>query len=305
MNDSSVIKDEQLTQRRDFTVFEDGQLTHKSEWAHNWNGLFSSGASNGSIIKYIRTILPKNTIFLIPHSDGNFFECQIPKQIIERANETNKILMVGVIGQSFYQETMNYVYLPLDDRIFDDGIINFLNKDLIPWNERSNQLFWRGACSGFGENSIRIQTTKSLFNRKDSNVRLVGRWKDEKNIPECYFGEICNYTEFMKYKIHFIIDGHVISSMHMFGFASGGVPFLISNAKCWFSDFIIPNVHYIPIKYDLSDLHEKIDWVKNNDKEAEQIANNALEFSKTHFTPEFQRKYLKDTIDRYCNKLKK
>jgi hypothetical protein len=58
----------------------------------------------------------------------------------------------------------------------------------------------------------------------------------------------------------------------MYGFASGSVPFMISKAKCWFSEFIIPFVHYIPIKYDLSDLIEKIEWVNENDGLAKKIA---------------------------------
>ena len=67
-----------------------------------------------------------------------------------------------------------------------------------------------------------------------------------------------------------IIDGNVIASNHMWGFACGCVPFIISNAKCWFTEFLIPHVNYIPIQYDLSDLKEKIEWVINNDSEAEK-----------------------------------
>ena len=35
-----------------------------------------------------------------------------------------------------------------------------------------------------------------------------------------------------------------------------------------------PYVHYIPVKLDLSDLIEKIEWLKKNDDKAKEIAHN-------------------------------
>ena len=196
----------------------------------------------------------------------------------------------------------------MDDDIFMNGIYKYFPNELLPkWNERSNKLCWRGGCSGMlGEDQSkwhRLNFVKSLFNRADaSNVRLTNGWSDGKNIPSCYFGESMDYTEFLNHKIFFAVNGNTLPSSLMYAFASGCVPFLFPKYEFWFQSYIIPNVHYIPVKWDLSDLHEKIDWVKNNDKEAEQISINAREFAITHFTPEFQRKYLKDTIDRYCRK---
>jgi hypothetical protein len=44
-----------------------------------------------------------------------------------------------------------------------------------------------------------------------------------------------------------------------------------------------PYIHYIPIKYDLSDLEEQIIWCKLNDQECKQITNNAFKFYQTYF----------------------
>jgi hypothetical protein len=40
----------------------------------------------------------------------------------------------------------------------------------------------------------------------------------------------------------------------------------------WYYDRLQPFKNYVPIKKDLSDLHEKIDWVLNNDERAQEIA---------------------------------
>ena len=102
-------------------------------------------------------------------------------------------------------------------------------------------------------------------------------------------------------KIFFIVDGNVVASNHMWGFATGAVPFLISNAYCWFSEFLKPYVNYIPIAYDLSDLAEKIEWINNNDTVAKVIATGALELTRTIFSAEFQRQYLRESISKYID----
>jgi hypothetical protein len=54
----------------------------------------------------------------------------------------------------------------------------------------------------------------------------------------------------------------------------------------YFHDDLLPFVHYIPVKTDLSDLIDKILWIHSNEKVCEQIAENALQFAKTNFTKE-------------------
>jgi len=67
---------------------------------------------------------------------------------------------------------------------------------------------------------------------------------------------------------------------------------MMSNAKCWFLEYLIPNVHYVPVKYDVSDLVEKIVWIQEHEDEARQIAQNAYEFAITTFSSDFQQNYL-------------
>ena len=44
--------------------------------------------------------------------------------------------------------------------------------------------------------------------------------------------------------------------------------------------------HYIPVKRDLTDLAEKVNWCFDNPEKAAEIATNALNFSKQHLTRE-------------------
>jgi hypothetical protein len=298
-------------------IFIDGKLKEEFNEEVLWCGLFSRVGKNGNVIKYIESCLPENTICVIPKTDGNIrkssHDLNWLKEIqpyIDLAKETNKIFILGTLAQIEKYENINYLYIPLDDDFFKNGTEFYFN-NLKPWEERSNELCWRGGCSGYSSlvnnnlfESVRIRFTKKLYDEKN-DIRLSYWWSEGKNIEEKYFADRIHYSKMLNYKIFFIVDGNVIASNHMWGFASGCVPFLISNATCWFSEFLVPWVNHIPVKYDLSDLVENIEWVRNNDEKAKEIAINALNFSKKYFSPEFQKEYIREKISSFANKLNK
>ena len=294
-------------------VFEDGELINDINYDKLWSGYFSEVNKNGPIINFIKNNLPKNTIFVVPKSDGNIkkqhsidykdIEWNEIQPFIDYAKNKNKTFILGVLSHvDKEEEDINYLYIPLDDNFFENGVEHYFpNDNLLSWKDRSSDLCWRGGCSGvLGGDSLRVNFVKKLFGYPNAeNIRLSNWWSENKNIPSEYFADRINYTEFLKYKIFFIVDGNVIASNHMWGFASGCVPFLISNGKCWFSWFIKPYVHYIPINYDLSNLIEQIEYIKNNDEIAEKIASNALQFSKEYFSSDYQKKYLLENINKF------
>lgn len=261
-----------------------------------WHGGFSIAHSRGSIVKYIEECLSNlsNIIMVIPCTDGNLKETHM-QQYIDNENT----IVLGTLGQSFEDsDKYRYLYLPLDDGFFDNGVLHYFPEEQrIPWQYRIDKVYWRGGCSGEGDlASARVRTVAELIDFPFADVKLNWWWADGKNIPGHYFAGREPPTEFMKYKMNLIIDGNVIASSHMWAFASGAVPMLVSNATCWFSRYLVPYVNYIPIKYDLSDLQDKIMWVVMNDVEAENIAKNAVKFAETIFSADFQREYLKEEI---------
>jgi hypothetical protein len=271
-----------------------------------WSGQFSICNSNGQIMKFINNYLKnKDVLFLIFYSDGDIQPHFVDHVLNKLPSELkNKKLIVGTLGEKNenheLQKIIKYLYMPLDDVFFSSGVTNCFN-NLPPWESRKSIVFWRGGVSG-GDHleSIRCRTVAKLLNYPDTDVKVNHGWEPPGNIiPDTFFGERVDYTELLNYKTFIILDGNCIASAHMWGFGSGGVPFLISNATCWFSKFLKPFVNYIPIKYDLSNLIEQIEWVRNNDAEAKKIAENALKFAKEVFSPEFQRKYLMNEIDEY------
>ena len=294
-------------------VIENGNIIQDIEDEFLWEGLFSKMSKNGAIINFIKENLPEDTIMIIPKSDGNIkkiykdeevkmFEWDNIQYYIDYAKKINKKYILGILSHTGEKDSnINYLYLPLDDNFFENGIEHYFpHANVIPWAERDPSLCWRGGCSGANyinkdglAKSLRINFVEKLFDYPNTgNVRLSNWWSCGKNIDPKYFAERIDYTTFLKYKIFFIVDGNVIASNHMWGFATGCVPFLISNGTCWFNHLIEPYIHYIPVNYDLSNLIEQIEYIAKNDNIAKSIASAAFQFSKEFFSSEYQKKYL-------------
>jgi predicted metal-dependent hydrolase len=54
--------------------------------------------------------------------------------------------------------------------------------------------------------------------------------------------------------------------------------------------------HYVPIKEDLSDLIQKIQWCRDNDKKCEQIAKNGLDFFRTYLQKDGVLQYMQKIL---------
>lgn len=55
----------------------------------------------------------------------------------------------------------------------------------------------------------------------------------------------------------------------------------------------------MPIKKDLSDLIEKIEWLKQNDEEAKKIVREAHKFARFHFEKDRLKKAMKQAFREY------
>jgi hypothetical protein len=95
----------------------------------------------------------------------------------------------------------------------------------------------------------------------------------------------------IKYKYIICADGNVASYSFFWGLASGSVVIKQDSPhKQYFEvqefcphEIIQDQVHYIKVKRDFSDLMEKINWLKNNENKAREIAENAKEYARKYF----------------------
>lgn len=97
-------------------------------------------------------------------------------------------------------------------------------------------------------------------------------------------------TEQARYKYILNIDGHVSAFRLSLELSMGSVVLLqehtvgTTNYRMWFHRMLQPYVHYVPVKKDLSDVLEKIEWCTQHDDECRQMAENARAFYEKFLT---------------------
>lgn len=73
-------------------------------------------------------------------------------------------------------------------------------------------------------------------------------------------------------------------------------PYLI-----WCTNALRPWTHYIPFKEDLSDILERLQWAKDHDAEAKQIAENGRQFAKENLMPEHLYLFCYKVLAKYAS----
>ena len=150
----------------------------------------------------------------------------------------------------------------------DEDGLPFIDTGITNWNLRPRKL----------EDNEYLQT----IDIKNIGFDLVGKLTPD---------EQSNY----KYIIN--IDGHVSAFRLSLEMNMGSVILKIdSDWKVWYSQFLKPYVHYVPVKSDLSDLYSQIKWCKNNDDKCKDIVNNAKEFYNTYLQEDGVLDYLQKML---------
>ncbi len=175
------------------------------------------------------------------------------------------------------------------------------------WQDRKGLLVWRGGPGQHPPEGFPVSTDPNeahcLSRIKlchlstlhpdviDSRFSYLGaNW--EMLAP--YLGSFLTYPEQLSYKYHMLIDGYSCSYYSSgWKFFSGSLVFKEDSKHIqWYYSQLKPNVHYIPVKEGLADLLEKIQWAKEHDEEAAQIARQGREFALSHITQDKNRAYL-------------
>nr|XP_022907429.1 KDEL motif-containing protein 1-like isoform X2 [Onthophagus taurus] len=153
----------------------------------------------------------------------------------------------------------------------------------LKWDERSPKMFWRGRDS----NKNRLKLIDISRNHPDLfNVSLTNFFffRDQ----EEYYGkqEYISFYKFFDYKYQLLIDGTV--SAYRSPYLLGGGSLVFKQKSMYYEHFyneLKPNIHYVSIEEDLSDLVEKIEWAINNDDEARKIGLEGQKFAVENLLP--------------------
>lgn len=203
------------------------------------------------------------------------------------------------------------------------------NKNKFKWEDKIETVIFRGSATGSVEfkNNQRLQIAKldsewklnkpdlidagivswNSRDKIDSNLTIKCINPKEMNKIGIYLKKKIPMNEQLKFKYIINIDGHSATNRFSYLLQSGSLiinvesKYVIGNQR-WYDHLLIPYKHYIPVKYDLSDLEEVILWCRLNDDKCKLIVQNALELYNNYFTKEHLMKYTSNLLNLLSNK---
>jgi hypothetical protein len=142
------------------------------------------------------------------------------------------------------------------------------------WSLKKNKAVFRGAPSGNGGNCMLSKRCRLVFEHENSTLvdaQLSGKryWLDEK-----LTGHELTMEKQLKYKAIVLVEGNDVATGLKWALLSNSVVMMHppSQTSWAMEELLEPWVHYIPLNEDLSDVEEKMQWVLDNDDEAQLIS---------------------------------
>lgn len=192
----------------------------------------------------------------------------------------------------------------------------------IPWEQKKNEAIWRGVMTGvlaredhrkpFPERCDllpRCRFVRDYMNTTTTGLNVGFSFQIAQNkIDRDYTYMIKGHmplNKLMEYKVIVIIEGNDVSSGLKWALYSGSVVMMAPPTKTTFAmeELLVPWVHYVPLKPDLSDASEQLKWVLSHDEKAKRIAERATLFIHDLFfhedSEEDNKRVLEEILSRY------
>ncbi|KAJ7065465.1 glycosyl transferase family 90-domain-containing protein [Mycena amicta] len=172
------------------------------------------------------------------------------------------------------------------------------------WEDKKDVLYWRGKSNG---GHIRHSNHKSFprFRLIDLarqpevkqkgllDVRIT-EWHEWHCTDNCDADAIkseYNITgdkepreDAYKYKYLLDVDGNSFSGRYLGLLRSGSLVFKSTAFAEFFTPWLVPYEHFVPVRPDLADLVEKVEWARNHDSEARRIQETGRIFAEKVLT---------------------
>jgi hypothetical protein len=204
-------------------------------------------------------------------------------------------------------------YIPLF--CFSSGLSeHILIPDLYAMMNYSNRLSFKDNISYENKYKKAIfigSSTGSLIVELNERLHMCNKYRNNPNI-HCFINNLCqvseentkeiypNYNDFIttsmtienqcKYRYIINIDGNTTAWDRVPWILNSNSVLLMKNSKnkCWYTDFLIPNIHYIPFDNDTD-----LEAIVSSDEDRTDIIRNANQFVKDYLTHDKHIFYMK------------
>ena len=176
----------------------------------------------------------------------------------------------------------------------------------VPWDRRIEQVMWRGATTGIEFKQGLVATSgrcKLCAMSKYHPNQIDAKFTDLVEVPPTFehrFKEEFPIDSFITpeqhlyYKYLIAVDGNTCSYPGLHWRLMSGSLLLKQDSDYiqWYYEGLKPGYHYLPVEKDLANLLPRIEWAKQHDYQAKEIANHAKEFAEENLSQESIYRYL-------------
>ncbi len=179
-----------------------------------------------------------------------------------------------------------------------------------PWEQKENALLWRGEPNDCENYRLPMDMPRSKLVALSQahptiiNASFNGYWgHPHHRFLSKKFGQstFVSFADHIHYKYLPSLDGSTaaFSSLTWKLLSNSVVIKQDSSDVQWYYHMLKPYEHFIPVKRDISNLLEIINWMQKNDAETRKIAQQACDFANNNLTLEDQLVYLSLLINEY------
>jgi hypothetical protein len=221
--------------------------------------------------------------------DGVFILSLSDSLLLPETIDGNFVRVYAYSGKQGYRD----IPIPTYDDIFDREMEGMQTD----WDAKKSVAVFRGSSTGCGftpetNQRLKLATMKSddldvgitqyTSHLKYNSPTDIGKIeKVVPTVPKLDWKEQSSY----KYILH--IDGNVVAYRLLKSMLTNSLILRVkSEFVHWCDSELKPNVHYVEIKEDLSNLRERLDWCKSHDAECEKIARAGYDFANRVLTDE-------------------
>ena len=170
--------------------------------------------------------------------------------------------------------------------------------DNIKWEDKKNELIYRGAPTGTGD---RINFVSKYY--KEWNVGLSCVLQHHGDKLNYLLKPSLTINDFYNYKYIISIEGNEKDSGINWKLASNSLVMMKPPIfESWLMEsYLKPFVHYVPLNDDFSNLDEMYNWCLNNDDKCREIVKNANSFMNNFKDVETEEKLINEIKNNYYN----
>lgn len=168
----------------------------------------------------------------------------------------------------------------------------------VSWDEKRSVAVFRGQVSGINVTTAIEEGISFATNPRLRLMQIQDEWEAGRlnsSVPLDFgivdYGDLATQghkprprmtvTEQARCKYLVVVDGHSWPDRVKWSLLTGSLLFIATIYQEWILDQLVPYKHYVPVRADMSDLLDRLEWASTHDAEAREIAERGKRYAET------------------------